>query len=96
MQLDRWKRRKFITLLVAVIGCPMLARAQHSGKVHRTGFLWENANTFPDALEAFRQELLRLGYIEKDNLIIEFRWAEGKLTACVSSQTSSCGSRLMS
>jgi putative ABC transport system substrate-binding protein len=45
--------------------------------VHRVGFLWENANTFPDALDAFRQELRRLGYTEGSNLAIEFRWAEG-------------------
>jgi putative ABC transport system substrate-binding protein len=55
----------------------VVALSQQASKVHRIGFLWENANTFPDALEAFRQELRRLGYIEGSNLTIEFRWAEG-------------------
>lgn len=54
-------------------------QAQQPGKVYRIGFLWENPMTFPDALKAFREELHQLGYIEGRNLIIEFRWAEGKL-----------------
>jgi putative tryptophan/tyrosine transport system substrate-binding protein len=70
-------RRDFITLLGGAAAWPLAARAQQPGKAHRIGFLWENPNTFPDALEAFRQELRRLGYTEGGNLIIEFRWAEG-------------------
>jgi putative ABC transport system substrate-binding protein len=71
------KRRTFITLLGGAAGWPLAAHAQQHAKVHRVGFLWENANTFPDALDAFRQELRRLGYTEGSNLAIEFRWAEG-------------------
>jgi putative ABC transport system substrate-binding protein len=72
------RRRKFIRLLGgATASWPLAARTQQAGRVHRIGFLWENANTFPDALAAFRQELRRLGYIEGSNLVIEFRWAEG-------------------
>jgi hypothetical protein len=44
---------------------PRAARSQQSGKVHRIGYLWENANTFPDALEAFRPSWLgRMGCAE--------------------------------
>ena len=70
----------FITLLGgATAAWPITVRAQEQTiKVHRIGFLWENPATFPDALEAFRQELRRLGYVEGQNIIIEFRWAEGK------------------
>ena len=64
-------------LLGAATVWPLASRAQQPSKVHRIGFLWENPNTFPDALDAFRQELRRLGYVEGGNLIIEFRWAEG-------------------
>jgi putative ABC transport system substrate-binding protein len=71
------KRRTFITLLGGAAGWPLAAHPQQHAKVHRVGFLWENANTFPDALDAFRQELRRLGYTEGSNLVIEFRWAEG-------------------
>jgi ABC-type uncharacterized transport system substrate-binding protein len=78
MASEHMNRRSFVTLLGgAAAACPLAARAQQSGKVHRIGFLWENANTLPDALETFRQELRRLGYIDGANLIIEFRWAEG-------------------
>ena len=71
-------RRQFIVLLGnAAAGWPLVARAQQSVKMHRIGFLWEDAKTFPDALDAFRQELRRLRYIEGSNLVIEFRWAEG-------------------
>jgi hypothetical protein len=58
------RRRQFITLLAGAAAGPLAAHAQQPGKVHRIGFLWENPNTFPDALEAFRQELRRLGYTE--------------------------------
>jgi putative ABC transport system substrate-binding protein len=75
-------RREFITLL----GCaatasiwPLHGRAQQTTKIYRIGFLWESPKTFPDALDAFRRELHRLGYIEGSNLTIEFRWAEGNL-----------------
>lgn len=73
------RRREFIRLSgSAAIMWPTAGQAQQSGKVYRIGFLWENPTTFPDALEAFRQELRRLGYTEGQNLTIEFRWAEGK------------------
>jgi putative ABC transport system substrate-binding protein len=72
-------RRDFIALVGgATAAWPVAGRAQQAGKEYRIGFLWENARTFPDALEAFRRELRQLGYIEGRNLIIEFRWAEGK------------------
>lgn len=72
------RRRQFIALLGGVAAAwSTAAHAQQAVKVHRIGFLWENPNTFPDALEAFRRELRRLGYVEGGNLSIEFRWAEG-------------------
>jgi putative ABC transport system substrate-binding protein len=71
-------RRNVIRVVAgAAAAWPLALRAQQPTKVHRIGFLWENANTFPDALDAFRQELRRLGYIEGSNLFIDFRWAEG-------------------
>ena len=73
------KRREFIQLVGGTaLAWPTAAHTQQPGKMHRIGFLWENPATFPDALVAFRRELRRLGYIEGRNLVIEFRWAEGK------------------
>jgi putative ABC transport system substrate-binding protein len=61
----------------AAAAWPLAADAQQRAKPYRIGFLWENSATFPEALEAFRQELRQLGYVEGQNLLIDYRWAEG-------------------
>jgi len=58
---------------------PLAARAQQTGNVYRIGFLGNSTA----ALEAnlvgpFREGLRDLGYVEGRNLLIEYRWAEGK------------------
>jgi putative ABC transport system substrate-binding protein len=57
-----------------------MAEAQQPKKVPRIGFLF---NTPPSAnvarIEAFRQGLRELGYVEGKNIVIEWRHAEGKL-----------------
>ncbi len=73
------KRREFIKLLGgAAIVWPRGARAQQPGRIYRIGFLWDSPNEFQDVLEAFRQGLRDLGYMEGRNIVIEYRWAEGK------------------
>jgi len=53
--------------------------AQQTGKVPRIGFLdSSNASGMAGLLEAFRQELNKLGWIEGKNITIEYRFAEGK------------------
>jgi ABC-type uncharacterized transport system substrate-binding protein len=54
--------------------------AQQTGKVARIGFLERsNASGMAVLLEAFRQELSKLGWIERKNITIEFRFAEQNL-----------------
>src|SRR5215204_4432358 len=73
------RKRTFIGLLGGAFICPALPlRAQQASKTYRVGFLWEAPTVFPDAQEAFRQELRDLGYVEGQTIIIEYRWAEGK------------------
>jgi putative ABC transport system substrate-binding protein len=57
-----------------------LADAQQTGKIFRIGFLDPStAASMAAQLEAFRQELSKLGWIEGKNISIEYRYAEGKL-----------------
>ncbi len=53
----------------------MPAEAQQAGKVYRIGFL---ANA-PSGVERFRHSMRELGYIEGQNVVIEWRFAKGKL-----------------
>ena len=71
------KRRAFITLLGGAVSLPIVARAQQVMPV--IGFLSSGA---PDdqvnLVNASRQGLKEAGYIEGQNLTIEYRWAEGQ------------------
>ena len=73
-------RRTFLAGTGAVLlAAPLAAEAQQAGKVHRIAFLGNSTA----ALEAnlvgpFREGLRELGYVEGQNIVIEYRWAEGK------------------
>src|SRR5215470_4220605 len=55
------------------------AEAQQAGKVPRIGFLGGSSPSAISArIEAFRQGLRELGYVEGKNIVIEWRYAEGK------------------
>jgi len=73
------QRRKFIALLGAVAALPVAARAQQqAGKVYRIGILEPTSQTLNgDNLDAFRQGLHEFEYIEGQNLVIEYRSADG-------------------
>ncbi len=72
-------RRAFIgTLAGGLLAAPLAAEAQQAAKVARIGFLAVNLAPNPHLLEAFRQGLRDLGYIEGRNVVIEYRDAEGK------------------
>jgi putative ABC transport system substrate-binding protein len=73
-------RRAFLASLTGgLLAAPLAAEAQQAGKVPRVGYL--NASSAASAtwvVEAFRQGLRELGYIEGTNILIEYRWADGR------------------
>src|SRR5215468_838353 len=71
------RRREFITLFGGAVAA-IWPFAAHGEQVYRVGFLWDGPDVFPDAIEAFRQGLRELGYVEGRNLAFEYRWGEGK------------------
>src|SRR5881409_3552130 len=67
------------TLCVVLFAPCLLIHAQQSGKIFRIGFLDSSTASGSAVLvEAFRQELSRLGWIEGKNIAIEYRFAEGQ------------------
>ena len=73
-------RRAFSTLLGGAAGVwPIAARAQQAGKVHRIGVLETISTTLNVAnFYALREGLRQLGYAEGQNLVIEYRSADGR------------------
>ena len=73
------KRREFITLIGSAAAWPIAARAQQAGKVHRIGVLETISTTLNVAnFYALREGLRQLGYAEGQNLVIEYRSADGR------------------
>ncbi len=76
------KKAAVPSILVAVVllALAVIAEAQQPKKVARIGFLGaSSASVLAARIEAFRQGLRDLGYVEGKNIVIEWRSAEGKL-----------------
>jgi putative tryptophan/tyrosine transport system substrate-binding protein len=70
------RRRGFLTLVGGVaIVWPLVTRAQRTAVI---GFLGStSAGPYAGFVAAFREGLSEIGYVEGENLTIEYRWAEG-------------------
>ncbi len=72
-------RRAFIATATAILAAPLAADAQQAAKVPRIGFLGNSTAALETNLVGpFREGLRDLGYVEGRNVLIEYRWAEGK------------------
>ena len=79
----RPRRPKWAGIVVIVLAlaiCGAVAQAQQPARIPRIGILSPASASFYSArVEAFRQRLRELGYVEGKNIVIEYRYAEGKL-----------------
>ena len=73
-------RRKFLAVLGGASAWPLAARGQAVGKVPRIGYLSPgSASPGPLAYhDEFQRGLRELGYVEGRNIVIEYRFADGK------------------
>ena len=68
-----------IPLVLGAVFNPLTVDAQPTAKVPRVGYVSTNVVVNSHLVDAFRQGLRDLGYVEGRNLLIEYRDAEGKL-----------------
>ena len=74
------KRREFITLIGGAAALPLAARAQQpAGRVYRVGYLAGGSRqTQLYLIKAFDEGLRSLGYRVGQNIVIEYRFADGE------------------
>jgi putative ABC transport system substrate-binding protein len=78
LQIEGRKLAGTVAFMVAFAMCGAVVSAQQPAKIRRIGFLaGASRSAFAFRLEAFRQGLRELGYIEEKNIAIEYRYSEG-------------------
>ena len=70
----------FVMMAFAILALPPVAGAQQTGHMPRIGFLASgSAQTDAVFAHAFREGLREQGWVEGQNIAIEYRWALGKV-----------------
>lgn len=67
-------------IVTSILALVQLTEAQQAPKVYKVGLLSvASATSYARQIEAFRQGLRDLGYVEGKSIVIEFRWADGNV-----------------
>ena len=78
--MDRIPRRDFLVAAGALLAAPFAAEAQQTSRVRRIGYLSApTRESVEPVVQAFLRALRELGWVEGQNLLIEYRWADGKI-----------------
>jgi putative ABC transport system substrate-binding protein len=72
-------RRRFLGAVATLVAAPLAAGAQQIGTLPRIGFLFFGSPGPSPELDAFRQGLRELGYTAGQNILIEYRFASGRV-----------------
>jgi putative ABC transport system substrate-binding protein len=76
--MQRTTVRLLVCLALGVLLVPLLTKAQSPAKVPRIGILTPAAEASTPLWEAFRHGLRDLGYVEGQNIVLEYRFAAGQ------------------
>jgi len=72
--------RLAVVLVISFLAVPFAAETQQIAKVYRVGYLGNlNPTESTSSVDGFRQGLRGLGWVEGQNVSIEYRWADGDL-----------------
>ena len=86
-----------VILALALLAAPLVVEAQQGGKVRRIGLLTISSEQPQRELaDVFRRGLAELGYVEGQNIVIEYRSAQGRVERFPDLFESWCASRWIS
>ena len=78
--MQRWTMSLFVMLPLLILVTPLAAPAQPAATVPRIGLLDPGSPaTSQSRIDAIHQGLRDVGYLEGQNMVLEYRWAEGNL-----------------
>jgi putative tryptophan/tyrosine transport system substrate-binding protein len=70
--------KAIVALLVGLVLASVRPAEAQPKRVSRIGFLWSSPGTYQSRIDTFRHGLRDLGYVEGQNIVIEYRYTEGR------------------